>query len=658
MSLLSLQRDFFTSTGSVDLNGAVPEPVARAWSRLRQQGHLAREHFVHPDEPAPAAMPAEVIRLVRKIGPRFRLLGDEPDQTIALLVDAQGTLAAFDGGELIMRALASSGWRSGMSFREEFAGANAVDIALRDREPAHTVGAHHTVLALHDKAIHAQPLLTAGGEVLGALALITTAGANTRNAAAATSLAASLLETTLLSEGAAAELTRRLAEQRAIADAMSDGTMVINRNGIVEYMNVPAGRILRIDPERAVGSRLADMLGFEPVISPIFESGTGYSDEEVRIKRDGYAIHLIDTATPITDRAGRVASVVNTFREFGRVAQVAKKFGGNEARYSFDSVIGRSPALLDAVETARRAARGQSNVLITGESGTGKELFAQGIHLESPRAGGPFVAINCAALPLDLIESELFGYVSGSFTGASRSGRPGKFELASTGTIFLDEISEMPLDVQAKLLRVLQEREITRIGSSDPTPIDVRLVAAMNRNARSLVRDGLFREDLFYRINVIEIAIPALRERAGDVRILAEHYLQHYAALLDKPAREVIEPVMRRLERHDWPGNVRELQNTVERMVHFSDSEIIGEGLELPQGTRAEGRGLDATPDAPGTGIRTLAEVEREVIVAALGKTGHNVTRAAQILAVTKPRLYRLIDRHGITLQRARRKVD
>lgn len=264
------------------------------------------------------------------------------------------------------------------------------------------------------------------------------------------------------------------------------------------------------------------------------------------------------------------------------------------------------------------------------------------------------MAVNCAALPRDLIEAELFGYMPGSFTGAHKSGRPGKFEIASGGTIFLDEISEMPMDVQAKLLRVLQEREVTRVGASDPLPVNVRFIAALNQDIRDLVASRRFREDLFYRLNVIEIAVPALRNREGDIRILAGHYLAHYARLLDKPARGFTEPILDHLEAYAWPGNVRELQNVIERMVHFSDGELIGSDMDLPGREPREAAEMAAarTP----ADVISLADLEREAVSRALFVARHNVSRAAEMLGVTKPRLYRMIRRHGIRLQRTVRK--
>lgn len=660
MTLQQTQRDFFSGLLDEDALEDVPEAIARSWRRLRDAG-LGQQlpRFRRPEQQAPSAIPETLIHIMRRVGPKLRLVSGDPDASVCALFDADGVMAAFDGGEQAVRKLMDFGWSSQLVFTERHVGTNAVDLAIRYREPQVTAAWEHTSAALHDMSVYAFPLKAQNGGLLGCMALITLVDKEQSNAQAIMSLASMLMEAVIEADLSRAQSSQKFAEQRAIADAMKDGTMVVNRLGVIEYMNAPAGRILRVDPNRSEGRKLADVLGVRPIITPVFETGVGYSDEEVRLKKDGVDLHLIDTAVPIKDGGGRVLSVVNTFREFKRVAQVAQKFGGNQAHYSFEDIVGRSPVLIRAVEMSRRAAAGVSNVLITGESGTGKELFAQGIHLASPRASGPFVAVNCAALPRDLIEAELFGYMPGSFTGANKSGRPGKFEIASGGTIFLDEISEMPLDVQAKLLRVLQEREVVRVGGFDPVAVDVRFVAAMNRDVRSLMAEGGFREDLFYRINVIEIPIPALRERSGDVRLLANHYMERYARVLEKPVRGIIEPVMRRLENYPWPGNVRELQNTIERMVNFADGDMIGDGLELPESNQAAadaGAGSNALPGADElAALPSLAQMEKKLIEDALQASGHNVTKAAEAIEVTKPRFYRMVERYGIRLERGRR---
>lgn len=310
----------------------------------------------------------------------------------------------------------------------------------------------------------------------------------------------------------AQQQNRLIEEQRAIVDHIGDGLIVLNRDGTIRYASASATRMLRL-PAKSVGRALADLLDFELAIGAVFNTGVGYTDREMIIDSPKRHLHIFDTAIPIKNPNGEVVSVVNTFREIDRVRKVASRYAGSLARYTFDNLIGRSETLLASIDAARSAAKGDANVLLEGESGVGKEVFAQAIHNASRRTNKPFIALNCAALPRDLVESELFGYVSGSFTGASREGRPGKFEAANGGTIFLDEISELPMSAQAKLLRVIQEREVVRVGDSTGIPVDVRIICASNRELRAMVARNEFRSDLFYRCNVLGIQIPALRER-------------------------------------------------------------------------------------------------------------------------------------------------
>lgn len=249
--------------------------------------------------------------------------------------------------------------------------------------------------------------------------------------------------------------------------------------------------------------------------------------------------------------------------------------GSTKTRYSFGSLIGSSVIFTESLEVARRASQSLGNVLIIGESGTGKELIAQSVHSASPRSNAPFIPVNCSAIPKELINSELMGYEEGAFTGAKRGGKPGKFELAEGGTIFLDEISEMPIDMQCTLLRIIEDRVINRIGSGKYTPVDVRIIAATNKDLWQCVQDGTFRLDLYFRLNVIRIELPALRERFGDIEKLTRHLLAYSSYKNRLPIVKISEPVMELFERYFWPGNVRELKNTIERCVIMSNSDTL-----------------------------------------------------------------------------------
>jgi sigma-54 dependent transcriptional regulator, acetoin dehydrogenase operon transcriptional activator AcoR len=436
-------------------------------------------------------------------------------------------------------------------------------------------------------------------------------------------------------------------EQVAIIDHMSDGLLVLDRSGILRYLNAPGGRILGIDPAASVGRIFREILDVEPFISPIFSTGHGHVDRELQIRIRNFDLHLIDTAVPIVGEDGEIVSIVNTFREMAQVKRLSNRLAGDRARYRFADVLGHSRAIKDAVIQARRAARSDATVLLYGESGTGKEVFAQSIHNDGKRVSGPFVAVNCAALPRDLIESELFGYAPGSFTGADKSGRPGRFELASGGSIFLDEISEMPLDVQAKILRVLQERQVTRIGGATSIAVDVRVIAAANRNLSELVAKRAFREDLFYRLNVVRIDLPALRERREDIARLVDESLRRSCAALHRSTINLTPHALGQLEAYDWPGNVRQLQNVIERLVNMTDVEEVH---ELPPGWLGE----ELRTRAPASSVARIGEVmsleaaERLAIRLALEATGFNVTRAANTLGITRPTLYAKMKRYGL----------
>jgi sigma-54 dependent transcriptional regulator, acetoin dehydrogenase operon transcriptional activator AcoR len=407
-----------------------------------------------------------------------------------------------------------------------------------------------------------------------------------------------------------------------------------------------------IDPVKAIGRPLDELIDFEPIIGPIFSTGVGYVDRELIIDSPARHLHLLDTAIPITNACGRVVSVVNTFREFKRIRKIVGKYAGSHARYTFENIVGKSTGLLNAVASARKAARGSANLLLSGESGVGKEVFAQAIHNDSERQGHPFIAINCAALPHDLIESELFGHAPGSFTGATREGRPGKFESADGGTVFLDEISELPVDVQAKLLRVLQEREVTRLGDTRGIQIDVRIICASNRDLQAMVRAKAFREDLYYRCNVIDIAIPPLRQRQDDIPVLASFFVAKYAALLRKNIYGFTPRAMQQMSGYTWPGNVRELENFVERMVNLSEDGTISDVGSLFRGMQTPDVVSDGVREAEPPQVVSLAEAERRAIEEALRSCAFNMTRCATVLAVSKPALYAKLKRHGIRLRR------
>jgi two-component system, NtrC family, response regulator len=331
----------------------------------------------------------------------------------------------------------------------------------------------------------------------------------------------------------------------------------------------------------------------------------------------------------------RAAEFLELRDENRRLRAVVQQHG------SFENILGSSAALKAALADLRLAAASEATVLITGESGTGKELAARAIHLNSPRKGGPFVVVNCAAIPENLIESQLFGHRRGAFTGATED-RKGKFEVASGGTLLLDEVAELPLQLQPRLLRALQEGEIDKIGATSPIHVDVRLVAATNHDLQERVHEGSFREDLFYRLNVVPLRMPALRERREDIPLLSEHFLVKHAKRHERPVPRLAPEVLALFDAYDWPGNIRELENLLERMVVLARGDTITLD-DVPETMRREQpRYGGVRMDLPAAGIR-LEEVERGLLEEALRRSAGNRSAAARYLGISRQTLlYRM----------------
>jgi len=368
-------------------------------------------------------------------------------------------------------------------------------------------------------------------------------------------------------------------------------------------------------------------------------TGYGSRDAGEVVLRAGAVAHLmkplgVEMFRAVLERAGRLAR--------GRALPSPAEGGAGEEP-GFAGMVGSAPCMERLFDLVRRVGDTEATVLIEGESGTGKELVARALHRLSKRAGGPFVAVNCAALSPGLLESELYGHERGAFTGAHAT-RIGRFEAAHTGTLFLDEVGEMPLPLQAKLLRALEEREVVRVGGNDTIPVDVRVLAATNRPLASLATEGVFRQDLFYRLNVVRLQVPPLRERGGDVPLLAEALLGELARLHGTRAPRIDPAVLQRLAAMPWRGNVRELRNCLETMLLTGDGEALRES-DLP---------ADADETAPGTrsprlSMQPLAELERELISNTLLDLGGNRAKAAKILGISTRTLYRRIRDLGLS---------
>ncbi len=368
-------------------------------------------------------------------------------------------------------------------------------------------------------------------------------------------------------------------------------------------------------------------------------TGYGTIESAVEAMKLGATDYLIKDARPqeIMLAIDRVLKLDALRKENHELRRTVQRFHG------FGELIGDSPPMRDVYRIVDAVSQNKSTVLVSGESGTGKELVARTMHKKGPLADHPFVAINCAGLSETLLDSQLFGHRRGAFTGAIAD-HDGVFRAADGGTLFLDEVSEIPLALQAKFLRALQDREVTPLGSSRPMIVDVRLIAATNRDLETDVQEGRFRSDLFYRLNVVHIALPPLRERGDDVGLLVAHFVDHFSRAYQVAPKRVAAEAMDRLRAYAWPGNIRELQNAIERAFALSTADTITLD-DLPPAVA--GRGREPEP-VDGDGVVTLEEGERRLIAAALRRSGGNKNEAARLLGIDRQRLYRKIDKYGL----------
>lgn len=361
-------------------------------------------------------------------------------------------------------------------------------------------------------------------------------------------------------------------ELRTILNSVSEGILAVDKDGKISHINKVACNIFRCSPEEVVGRGAEELLAANPPILDTLRTGQAHHLKEIRFKKGGRTIHYLISVVPVKNDRGQIIGAISTIKDFRQVQEIITKVDTRNPLTTFENIVHHSQKMRQLIGFARTVANGSSTILLRGESGTGKELFAAAIHMEGPRHQAPFIAINCAALPDALLESELFGYQEGAFTGAARGGKKGLFEQANGGTLFLDEIGETSPQVQVKLLRVLQEGTIRRVGGNAEIRVDVRIIAATHRNLEEMISKGVFREDLYYRLNVIPLVIPPLRERREDIPLIAQHLIRKICMKLNKSEVRLTRESVELLMNQEWPGNVRQLENTLEFIINLIDS--------------------------------------------------------------------------------------
>ncbi len=440
---------------------------------------------------------------------------------------------------------------------------------------------------------------------------------------------------------------------------MQDGLMIIDPDGHVVYVNRTFEKMMGYSSEEVLG-RSCEIFQCDRCYSDRADGMNKYcalfKEENVTSSvcrfrnKDGNHLHLLKNASVIRDKKGKIIGGVETFIDLTRVPEKEKMISRlrQQLQYhdGFEGIVGNSELMRKVFDLARSAALSDAPLFIYGESGTGKEIIAEAIHKNSQRKDGPFIKINCAALNENLLESELFGHVKGAFTGADYN-RVGRFEAAKGGSVLLDEIGDLPLATQTKLLRVLQEKEIERVGDHRPVKIDVRIIAANHKDLHQLIEKGLFREDLYYSIGVIPIELPPLRARQSDIILLVEYFIQKIRERTQRPIEGITKGALDLLLQYSWPGNIRELINVIEYAFV-----LCPEGMIEPEHLPAHQRQETLKPSAfNGHGPGDYMDTRKQKLIVALEKTGGNQSKAAEVLGVSRVTVWKWIKKYGISMQ-------
>lgn len=609
-------------SGQVERPAAVRQVIWDSWRRSVEAGIDPADNayrFASADTLA-ATLASHRVLIAAAAQVMHGLLAYNPRGHINL-TDADGTTLYFCGLDITP---------VGSRLLESVQGTNCTGLALAEDHLVYVLAEENFASGLRQRRMHcaAAPIKNAQGQTLAMLTLTAEPGWFHFHTLGTVQAAAEAVSRQMALQGL-------LEEQQTVLEVLNEGLVVLDERGCIKALNRYARQLFGVglellgQPFQRLGrSELSDALG-----------------EAVRDLDCTFHLHnRSQLACLVSVCPLEQGGVIVSLRENRRIREITRRIVGTQASYTFDTIQGTSRAIQDALHLGRIASRSESTTLILGESGTGKELFAQAIHNASDRANGPFVAVNCGAIPRDLVQSELFGHVEGAFTGSARGGSAGKFELADGGTIFLDEIGDMSFDAQVSLLRVLQEGEITRVGAKNSRQVDVRIIAATHRNLSQAVAEGAFREDLYYRLNVLNLTVPPLRMRREDIPLLARHFLARCARSLRKTVQGFSPEALEMLSAYAWPGNVRELENSVERATNLATGELI-QAADLPLETRPRATLRHYEPQP----AQDLSSHEMHAIVAALTTTRGNIRLAARQLNVSRGGLYNKMSRFGLS---------
>lgn len=556
-----------------------------------------------------------------------------------LLTDRDGCILNVSGDPEIVQRASELRMVPGAYMAEACIGTNAMGTSIEEDCPVQISGDEHFINAYHAWTCSGAPIHDENGNIIGALDLTGASDAVHSHTLGMVVAAVSAIESIMRLNQKHQQLDKSKVLIESLFNSIKEGIVFADLEGNIISSNDQACRMFGYTKPTFENLDLRQLIGDWRQVLASCLTVEDYFNDEVMIHARTNKLHFNLSAYKVHQN-GEIHGIIMMFSDVKKARRLANKIMGRRAVYTFDKIIGQSPKMQETIVFAKKIADSKSTVLITGESGCGKEVFAQAIQNHSPRKNEPFVAINCGAIPRNLIESELFGYDEGAFTGAKQGGQIGKFELADGGTIFLDEIGEMPLEMQTKLLRTIEEGTIVRVGGRQEIPVDVRIIAATNKILREEVKKGNFRHDLYYRLNVIPLEIPSLRERVTDIPLLANYFMNRIAYRINKRPVEISESQMNWMKEYAWPGNVRELENFIELAINKE---------RLPQLSMREENKVKR-PVVEGIQSISLEEMEKRHIEYILQQEDYNMTNAAKVLRIGRNTLYRKVEKYKIPI--------
>ena len=641
----------FVSKGILNKNG-LRDIISQSWERSKLYGidPFKKDFSIEENEDNLKNKYKEFLPLLVKAKPFMQTLYNliQNLDFMIRLTDRDGYVLDHIGEDSLIRQDKFLLLQDGYNIKEEVIGTNAIGLSLVTGEPIQVLGGEHYLHKYHNWTSSACPIKDEKGGILGVLSITGNSEFVHPHTLGMVIAAAKAIEKEMKLEYYNKKLKIVNEQFYQITESISEGIIRIDGKGAITSMNRFARKLLGYSAKDIHNMNISDVLSTNSG-KDIVNKGREYQEEEIDFTtKMGRNKTCIVNVTPIkffssTDLGG----VIITFKENKVVLNMINKIVGANARYTFSDIFGKSKSITHSIKLATIAAKTDDTILLQGESGTGKEMFTQAIHNSSSRKDRPFVFLNCGAIPRDLVSSELFGYVEGAFTGAKRGGHPGKFELADGGTIFLDEIGDMPLDAQISLLRVLEERMVVRVGGHDVIPINVRVIAATNKDLKKEVDLGKFRSDLFYRINVMPIYIASLRERKEDIKIFIDYFFEKFIESNDKNIKKVRQSFYEGMINYSWPGNVRELQNVMQLVLNVAENNSVLTSENLPSYINEK----ENIGELSGTRqLLTLEQIEKNAIMQTLIDVNNNMAATSRILGIGRSTLYRKIEKYNISI--------